>query len=123
MVDTYIIDVVAPIVGVEVSAPTVNVTLAPDPVFSVIVLEGPSGPRGAPGTGTRIIGEVPAGSKNSSNMVFLTENQFISGTTIVYRNGLREHLGVGYTETLPETITFTTPPNSDDDILVDYVTT
>lgn len=117
MADTYIIDVVAPTIGVEVNAPAVDITLAPQPVFSVIVLGG------ADSTGARITGEVPSGSKNSSNLVFLTANPFVVGTTAVYRNGLREIRGVGYIETAPEIITFTTPPNADDDITVDYITT
>lgn len=68
-----------------------------------------------------VIGEIPSGTKNGVNITFTTAHSFQAGTTGVYRNGLREMLGVGYTETIPVTISFTTAPHSDDDIIVDYV--
>lgn len=116
--DTYIIDVVAPTVDVDVIASTVDVTLMPDPVFSVIVLKGPRGQPGPPGTGTRVNGETPTGATNGTNAVYTLADNYQSGTTAVYLNGLRE---THYTETGLDTITFDDPPIAGDTINVDYL--
>jgi hypothetical protein len=39
----------------------------------------------------------------------------------LYRNGLREHAGLGYT-VIGTALTITTAPLADDDLLVDYLT-
>lgn len=68
----------------------------------------------------QVFGQAPAGDENGTNTVFTTAQSFAPGSTRVYRNGLREQLGVGYTETPPSTITFSTAPLSSDTIEVDY---
>lgn len=73
------------------------------------------------GSTTQIFGETPAGTFNGINVTFTTALAFQTGTTAVYRNGLREQLGVGYTESLSSTLTFTTAPLADDVITVDYI--
>lgn len=65
----------------------------------------------------RVTGETPIGTVNGSNAVFTTTYDFIVGTTAVYRNGLRESY---YTETAPNTLTFSSAPLSSDKIEVDY---
>jgi hypothetical protein len=101
-------------------APGVNISTVAQP-FTVVTVQGPPGPAGPPGTGARIIGEIPAGTKDGNNLIFTLANNYNPGTVAVYRNGLREMPSVGYSETAPNRITFTTAPNSDDDLLVDYL--
>jgi hypothetical protein len=82
----------------------------------------PIGSGGGGGGGiTTVIGEVPTGTKDGSNAVFIVGHSFQTASTAVYRNGLRERLGVGYTESGGNTLTFTTAPLTDDDLSVDYV--
>jgi hypothetical protein len=114
VVEEQTIDVTTPI------APSVNVSTLNEP-FTVVTVEGPPGPQGTPGTNATIQGEIPAGVQNGVNEVFTTAHVFVLGSTAVYRNGLREHLGVGYTETTTTTITFTTAPLASDVIVIDYI--
>lgn len=72
------------------------------------------------GSGTAVFGEVPGGTQNGINTAFTLAHTFQTGTTRVYRNGIRQRLGVGYTETAPNTLTFTDPPISTAEITVDY---
>jgi hypothetical protein len=102
-----------PAVDVDVSTSVVLVVPTPGP-------PGQTGPTGPSGNGTQVFGEVPSGTLNGSNETFTVSNSFQTGTTCVYRNGLREHLGVGYTESSPELL-FTTPPLGSDVITVDYL--
>lgn len=63
------------------------------------------------------------GNKDSVNTIFTTSNNFIAGTTKVYRNGLRMTRGVGYdyTETGTNQITFLQAPDSGDLLIIDYI--
>ena len=79
------------------------------------LLTEPSG-----GGAAQVYGEIPSGTQNGTNETFTLANSFITGSTCVFRNGLRERLGVGYTESSP-TIVFTTAPMSNDVIEVDYL--
>lgn len=76
---------------------------------------------GGGGSYATVTAEVPTGTKDGSNVTFTVGHNFVAATTAVYRNGLREHLGVGYTEASANSLAFTTAPLSDDEILVDYV--
>lgn len=67
-----------------------------------------------------MFGEIPSGSKNGTNTVFTLAHLPTVGTVTVYRNGLREHPGVGYTVS-GTALTFSTAPLADDDIFVDYL--
>jgi hypothetical protein len=62
------------------------------------------------------------GAINGVNTVFTTASNFTAGKTRLYLNGLRQKLGVGddYTETAPNQITFTNPPQVGDTIIIDY---
>lgn len=107
------------VVSVSAPTPSVNVSTINQPL-TVVTLEGPPGPRGYPGNGAAVFGETPAGSQDGSNVVFTLANDFQAGTVAAYRNGLRGAPGYDYSETLPNQITFTTAPNADDAIVVDY---
>ena len=65
-------------------------------------------------------GEVPTGDLDGTNVLFSTFYDFVPGTTSVFVNGLREALGVTYTEQAPNTLELSAPLISDDDILVTY---
>lgn len=64
--------------------------------------------------------ETPTGLVNSSNTVYTAAANFNTGTTRVYLNGLRQALGVDYTETGADEITFTTAPTTGDNLFLDY---
>lgn len=63
------------------------------------------------------------GLRNSINKEYTLTQNYQSGTTKVYVNGVRYSPGAGndYTETLPNKITFTNAPDNGDLILVDYI--
>lgn len=63
------------------------------------------------------------GVQNGINKVFQTSHNFVSGSTQVFLNGLRQFKGSDkhYTETGSNEITFIEAPVSDDDIIIDYI--
>lgn len=63
------------------------------------------------------------GNRNSVNKVFTLRNNYISGTTRVFINGVRLTPGsqYDYVETAPNQITFTNAPDNGDLITVDYI--
>lgn len=63
------------------------------------------------------------GAKDSVNNIFLTTNNFVAGSTKVFKNGLRMTRGVGYdyTETGVNQITFSVPPDNGDLLIIDYI--
>jgi hypothetical protein len=63
------------------------------------------------------------GLRNSSNKIFTLSQNFVSGTTRVFVNGIRYTLGgsYDYTETGTNQITFTNAPDSGDLITIDYL--
>lgn len=98
----------------------VPVNTSPHAVILVPV-PGGQGPTGPAGDGAQVFGETLTGTRNGTNLVFATANPYRTASTAVYRNGLREMRGVGYTESAASEITFTTAPESTDDITVDYL--
>lgn len=117
------IDVVDPIViGVTIpTIPSVGVSTTDGNVVVVVPFPGAQGIQGPPGTNSPIAGDTLTGVQNGSNEVYTTSHAFVASSTAVYRNGLREELGVGYTESGSAQITFTTPPLSSDVITIDYL--
>jgi hypothetical protein len=112
-------------ITVEVPIPQVTVDI---PAYNVVISgggppgpPGPPGMAGPPGTGNPVVGEAPSGVKNGVNTNFDTAQPYRTGTTAVYRNGLRETRGVGYTETGASQITFSVAPQAADDLSVDYI--
>lgn len=76
-----------------------------------------------PGTGggaTVVTNEALTGTKDGSNMVFTTANPYITGTTAVYMNGIRQSAPDNYTETGPSELTMSFAPESSDSFIVDY---
>lgn len=78
------------------------------------------GPPGPPGDAAAVYNESPSGLQDGVNTVFTLANTPQSSSTAVYRNGLREYLGVGYVESGAD-IVFTTPPLADDVLTADYL--
>ncbi|UXA09627.1 hypothetical protein KXD96_28110 (plasmid) [Mycobacterium sp. SMC-2] len=101
-------------------AGTVPLTMPNGNVSILVVTPGAPGTDGIAGTGVSVFGEIPAGTPNGSTTVFTCANNFQSGSTRVYRNGLREERGLGYSESTPSII-FTTAPLGADVITVDYL--
>ena len=83
-----------------------------------VPVPGPPGPGGG-GSGSWSFNETPSGVQNGVNLVFTLSSVPLVGVLKVYRNGLREKLGVGYTVT-GTTLTFTTAPLITDELTVDY---
>jgi|SRR5581483_3496606 len=115
--------VAAPVQFAITAAPTqaAPVTASDGAQVIVVPAPGPQGPAGPPGTGTQVYDETPAGLINGINQTFTTTHAFQTGSTRVYLNGLREHLGVGYTETSSTTIHFSNPPQTVDNVTIDYL--
>lgn len=67
-----------------------------------------------------VFNESPVGPVNGSNQVFSTERNFVTGSTRVYLNTTRMVLGVDYSESGNDTITFTQAPIAGDTIRIDY---
>lgn len=63
------------------------------------------------------------GARDSVNTIFTASNNFIAGTTKVYKNGLRLTRGAGYDyiETGPNQITFSQAPDNGDLLIIDYI--
>lgn len=75
---------------------------------------------GGGGSSTSVFSETPTGLINSSNTIYTFSQDFISGTTRIYLNGLRQELGTDYTETGTDEITFTTAPTTGDVLFAEY---
>jgi hypothetical protein len=119
VVEPYVINVTVP----ASAAAAVKAQLPSTPVALVIPVPGvpgDRGPTGASGAGTQVFAETPSGVQDGVNDTFTLANTFQTGSTCVYRNGLREQLNVGYTEDSPS-IVFTTAPLAGDSIAVDYL--
>lgn len=82
---------------------------------------GPRGPTGPAGNNAPVYNETPGGVINGSNTVFTTAYNYQPDSIRVYFNGLREFNGEGYTESGPNTITFSEPLLSGDILRVDYL--
>ena len=63
------------------------------------------------------------GLRNSSNTVYTTSQNFVSGSTRVFVNGVRQSRGASYdyTETGANQITFNYAPDAGDLIVIDYI--
>lgn len=106
---------------IEVVADAVDVTADPNGAQVIVVATpGPPGPPGSAGDGTQVFNEIPSGTQDGVNTVFALAHTPQSGSTMLYRNGLREVITVGYTVT-GSNITISTPPLSSDVLIVDYL--
>lgn len=64
-----------------------------------------------------------SGTLNGSNKQFTVSQNYRTGSTKVYLNGVRQFKGAGldYTETAPNKIVFVTAPEADSAIIVDFI--
>jgi hypothetical protein len=83
-------------------------------------VEGPPGIQGPSGANAPVFNEVPGGIQNGLNQVFTLAFTYQMGSTQVFRNGLRQKLGSGYTESAARQITFSDAPLAGEEITVDY---
>lgn len=114
------------IFDVIVDEPTLDVVVAPvtqvdlavtENIVAAITVAGPPGP---PGQGEPVTDLIPKTAQNGSTTVFtLTRTARATGGVQVFRNGLAEIPGVGFTATTTQ-ITFTAAPLITDDIVVRY---
>jgi len=65
--------------------------------------------------------DVPSGIIDGVNLEFTLSGNFISNTTQIYLNGLRQKIGLDYTEVQPNKISFLEAPLSGYTILADYI--
>lgn len=75
----------------------------------------------ADSSSTQVIGETPAGTLNGTNCVFTLQNTPMTGTLVVYKNGVRQQPGGDYTLS-GVTISFLTAPAAGDLVSADYLT-
>lgn len=75
---------------------------------------------GTSATSNDITNEVLTGTVNGINTVFTTTFNFSSGSTRVFINGIRQLIGVDYTETGVNEITFSSAPHTGDILVTDY---
>lgn len=75
----------------------------------------------AASTANFVFNEVPSGTVDGSNTVFTTASNYLSGTTALYLNGLRQTLNSSYSETGSDEITFSSAPQVSDEIIIDYI--
>jgi hypothetical protein len=59
---------------------------------------------------------------NGINTIFLTATEFLPGSTKLYRNGVRQKLGIDYTESTTVGVVFTIAPLTGDILVIDYQT-
>lgn len=85
-------------------------------------VQGPVGAVGPAGPVAIAVAEIPAGVSNGVNLAFTVSRNFIPNSLQVFRNGLLELIGVGYTLS-STTLTFTTAPLVTDLITVTYYIT
>ena len=76
---------------------------------------------GEPGTSANFMTDYGLdGQVNGVNRFFATSIQYLSSTTQVYLNGVRQFLGEDYTEEGSGVICFATAPFTGDQIIADY---
>jgi hypothetical protein len=69
-----------------------------------------------------VIGEIPSGAINSSNVTFTLAHVPVANTDSLFLNGLRQHKGIGNDYTISgATITFNTAPTTGSVLLIDYI--
>ncbi len=79
---------------------------------------------GGGGTGTAssfVSNQVPAGLVNGINTVFTTTDDFVTGSTHFYLNGLRQLLGTDYLESGSNQITLAVAPLMGFVLVIDYI--
>jgi len=86
----------------------------------VLAVNAPSGTTGSIGL-IPVVGEIPAGLINGTNLAYTTANIFQSGTLAVYVNGLRMRIGPDYTITGAQSFNMVSALLTGDSLSVDYM--
>mgnify|MGYP000317170715 CR=1 FL=1 len=106
---------------VVIEQPVIGVEVVENPV-GVIVVNGPQGPKGDPGPGVDVWAEEIAG--DGVQTVFVLSHFTLSPFSVqVFRNGLAELTGIGFTvsnDGNSTTVTFSSAPLEDDEVQVVY---
>lgn len=76
---------------------------------------------GVASPGSMVSNEVPGGLKNGVNINFTTANPFITSSTHLYINGLRQQLGVHYYESGVQQLNIPDSAQSSDILILDYI--
>lgn len=69
---------------------------------------------------SRIYNEIPSGTVNGVNSIFTTASNYVSNSTALYLNGVRQLLNTDYSETGVNEITFITAPGVSATLMIDY---
>lgn len=69
----------------------------------------------------RILNEIPTGVLNGMNATFTTQHDFVPGSVEVFVNGLKQKLINDFNTTGVRTILLAQSPNSNENILVNYI--
>ncbi len=68
-----------------------------------------------------LVRETPYGVVDGANVDFTTSTTFVSGSTVLYFNGLAQSVPDDYTEEWPNGIQMVTAPSAADHLLIHYV--
>jgi hypothetical protein len=120
MTDSFVIhpdDVVA--VTFADQQPYVSVRTDQPTPWGVVIIAGPQGIAGPAGQGEPVTQIINKTLQTGATVFALTAPARATNAIQVFRNGLAEIAGVGFTATTTA-ITFTTAPLSGDDIVVRY---
>ena len=107
---------------VAIEQPVINVEVTEYEVGTVLV-SGPQGIQGLPGKSAVPFTEVLTGCDGAKTVFLLAEVPFSFTSVQVFRNGLAEVAGIGFSLAytgLGATATFSTAPLSDDVVVVTY---
>jgi hypothetical protein len=69
-----------------------------------------------------VTGETPSGAINGINQDYVTGSVFITGSLVVYANGLRMRSGPDYVVTGSQNFQMVTPLTTGDNLMIDYRT-
>lgn len=72
-------------------------------------------------SGNMVFQETPTPATDGAQVVFTVANAYVSGTLMVYLDGLRQIPTTDYSETTSTTFTMVAAPDSDEVLRVDYI--
>jgi hypothetical protein len=110
-------DVVNVVISETITPLTINV--------ADVGLQGPQGIQGLPGQNAvlpvKVYQEIPTGVINGINATFTSLFNFEAGTVDLYINGLFQKIIQDFNTVGNNTITLVNPPNSTENILINYI--
>jgi hypothetical protein len=118
IVDPETIDVI------NITVTLKQITIVAQNVGGIKGDKGDAGDPGPPGPAVTVVSnEIPSGVKNSVNTKFTTALPFLSGSTKLFINGLRQILNIHYTESDIKEITIPDGVYNSDILTIDYIST